>query len=138
MTYANHTPTPDEAREIDYVLQKIRFSFISLGVICWLAAVGLYAIAKTGLLFSVLVATLAPAGLALVWTLGLRALRGSLSSFVDQSTRELRIPGGRKHLRVSEGLRAIFWDKRETKVITVGVWGSVALLAVYLLLASPR
>jgi hypothetical protein len=138
MTEPNRTPSPDEAREIDYVLQKIRFSFMAGTIFSWLAALLLYFVAHKGAVFAIAVGALVPLSQALVWTFGFRGVRGSLSPFVDRRTGKLHIPGGRKRLRISDGLRLIFWGKRETKLVTVGVGGSGALLVIYLLLGSPR
>jgi hypothetical protein len=132
MSAQNSMPSPDEARELDYALQKVRFALLIAAVCCWLAAVVEYFIAKASLPIAVLTALAIPAGNLLVWSVGLRGARQSLSRFKDRGTGKLCIPGGRKSLPFSHGLSMIFWDKRETRVTTIGVSVAIVLLVGYL------
>jgi hypothetical protein len=134
MDLPNTMPSPDEAREIDYALQKVRFALIVAVACCGLAALVEYFVAGVALPIAILTAAVMPAGCLFVWTAGLRDARRSLSPFRDARTGKLRIPGGRRSLPFSHVLRIIFWDRRETRVTTIGMSVGIALLAAYIVL----
>jgi hypothetical protein len=118
--------TPERARDIDHALQKQRFACVFGACAAWCAA-GVFLVARL-VVAGVAIGVGGTAVLLANWLIVSTALRKELRPFIDPSTGELSIPGGRRRLSAREALTTLYWSKREDRVLFGGLLVAALLL----------
>jgi hypothetical protein len=125
--------TPEAARDIDYALRKQRFACLFGASVAWCVAALLLVVRP--IVVGLAVGVGGTAVFLAIWLIVSTALRKELRPFIDPSTGELSIPGGRRTLTAREALITLYWSKGEDGLLFGGLLVAALLLLGALLIS---